>query len=83
MGTDRPDAGFLNRLKLASKLISNKGRLDKLMLFFYAAQRVQGAQDQAHFNGFLQFWDENGWAGMLDLYNRFRGDRPASWRYLT
>lgn len=75
-GGSRPETGVLDRLKLASKLISNKGLLDKVMLAVYALEQVEGVEDVARFDAFLNFWERQGWSETLAFYNDFRRDAP-------
>jgi hypothetical protein len=76
-GGERPDQGTLRRLKLTSKLISNKGRLDKIMLAVYAFEQVEGEERETRFDAFLNCWERSGWVDMLGFYNSLRQSRPA------
>ena len=72
----RPDTATLNRLKLTSKMVGNKGRLDKIMLAVYALQAVEGTEDVARFDAFLNYWENEGWSNLMTFYDEFRGDQP-------
>jgi hypothetical protein len=72
----RPDSGALPRLNLASKMVGNKGRIDKIMLAVYALQSVEGTEDVARFDAFLNYWENEGWGNLMTFYDEFRGEQP-------
>ena len=85
---DRPPqipGDLFNRLKLLSKLISQKSSIDRVMTYVNLKDNIEGQENGIYFNAFIRYWHVHGWVGLRNFYNTIanRSMRMTEASYMT